>query len=55
MTRATARNTILSLEKQVLWQHSIPERTESDNKTQEELEVIVQLENCDLFAITETW
>ncbi|RMC21480.1 hypothetical protein DUI87_02346 [Hirundo rustica rustica] len=30
---ATAQNTILSLEKQVLWRHSTPERTESDNGT----------------------
>jgi len=30
----TARNTILGLEKQVLWQPGIPERTESDNGTQ---------------------
>jgi len=31
---ATAWNTILGLEKQVLWRHSTPERTESDNGTQ---------------------
>ncbi|GAB0209418.1 hypothetical protein GRJ2_003407500 [Grus japonensis] len=30
---ATARNTILGLEKQVLWQHGTPERIESDNRT----------------------
>ncbi|KAK4815836.1 hypothetical protein QYF61_008439 [Mycteria americana] len=30
---ATARNTILGLEKQVLWQHGTPERIESDNGT----------------------
>ncbi|KAJ7406322.1 hypothetical protein BTVI_65861 [Pitangus sulphuratus] len=30
---ATARNTILGLEKQVLWQHGIPEGIESDNGT----------------------
>ncbi|GAB0205217.1 hypothetical protein GRJ2_002987300 [Grus japonensis] len=30
---ATARNTILGLEKQVLWRHGTPERTESDNRT----------------------
>ncbi|KAK4830410.1 hypothetical protein QYF61_010941, partial [Mycteria americana] len=30
---ATAWNTILGLEKQVLWQHGTPERTESDNGT----------------------
>ncbi|RMB88693.1 hypothetical protein DUI87_34933 [Hirundo rustica rustica] len=30
---ATARNTILGLEKQVLWRHSTPERIESDNGT----------------------
>ncbi|GAB0186329.1 hypothetical protein GRJ2_001098200 [Grus japonensis] len=30
---ATARNTILGLEKQVLWRHGTPERTESDNGT----------------------
>ncbi|KAJ7412096.1 hypothetical protein BTVI_47494 [Pitangus sulphuratus] len=29
----TARNTILGLEKQVLWQHGIPEQIESDNGT----------------------
>ncbi|KAJ7406269.1 hypothetical protein WISP_134786 [Willisornis vidua] len=33
VSHATARNTILDLEKQVLWQHSTPERTESDNGT----------------------
>ncbi|RMC20644.1 hypothetical protein DUI87_01496 [Hirundo rustica rustica] len=30
---ATARNTILGLEKQILWRHGTPERTESDNGT----------------------
>ncbi|GAB0206700.1 hypothetical protein GRJ2_003135600 [Grus japonensis] len=30
---ATARNTFLGLEKQVLWQHGTPERIESDNGT----------------------
>jgi len=30
---ATTQNTILGLEKQVLWQHGTPERTESDNGT----------------------
>ncbi|RMC05556.1 hypothetical protein DUI87_18752 [Hirundo rustica rustica] len=30
---ATARNTILGLEKQVLWRHGTPEKTESDNGT----------------------
>ncbi|KAK4814464.1 hypothetical protein QYF61_018982 [Mycteria americana] len=30
---ATTRNTILGLEKQVLWRHGSPERTESDNGT----------------------
>jgi len=30
---ATARNTILGLEKQFLWRHGTPERTESDNGT----------------------
>ncbi|KAK4815806.1 hypothetical protein QYF61_007246 [Mycteria americana] len=30
---ATAWNTILGLEKQVLWRHGPPERTESDNET----------------------
>ncbi|KAK4808931.1 hypothetical protein QYF61_008211 [Mycteria americana] len=30
---ATARNTILGLEKQVLWRHGNPERIESDNGT----------------------
>ncbi|RMB94973.1 hypothetical protein DUI87_28516 [Hirundo rustica rustica] len=30
---ATARNTILGLEKQVLWRHGTPKRTESDNGT----------------------
>ncbi|RMC20995.1 hypothetical protein DUI87_01850 [Hirundo rustica rustica] len=30
---ATARNTILGLENQVLWRHSTPERIESDNRT----------------------
>ncbi|XP_062460204.1 insertion element IS476 uncharacterized 39.2 kDa protein-like [Pezoporus occidentalis] len=30
---ATAQNTILGLEKQILWQHGTPERTESDNGT----------------------
>ncbi|RMC05508.1 hypothetical protein DUI87_18702 [Hirundo rustica rustica] len=30
---ATAQNTILSLEKQVLWRHGTPERIESDNGT----------------------
>ncbi|KAF4790637.1 hypothetical protein TURU_138585 [Turdus rufiventris] len=30
---ATARNTILGLEKQVLWRHGTPERIESDNET----------------------
>ncbi|RMC12152.1 hypothetical protein DUI87_11287 [Hirundo rustica rustica] len=29
----TARNTILGLEKQVLWRHGTPEGTESDNET----------------------
>ncbi|KAF4798859.1 uncharacterized protein TURU_060059 [Turdus rufiventris] len=29
----TARNTILRLEKQVLWRHGTPERIESDNRT----------------------
>ncbi|KAK4808504.1 hypothetical protein QYF61_005821 [Mycteria americana] len=33
VTHATARNTILGLEKQVLWQHGTPERIESDNGT----------------------
>ncbi|RMC07789.1 hypothetical protein DUI87_15258 [Hirundo rustica rustica] len=31
--RATARNTILGLEKQILWRHGTPERIESDNGT----------------------
>ncbi|TRZ08247.1 hypothetical protein HGM15179_018861, partial [Zosterops borbonicus] len=30
---ATARNTILGLEKQVLWRHGTPEKIESDNET----------------------
>ena len=30
---ATARNTILGLEKHVLWRHGTPERVESDNGT----------------------
>ena len=30
---ATARITLLGLEKQVLWRHGTPERTESDNGT----------------------
>ncbi|KAK4806255.1 hypothetical protein QYF61_013399, partial [Mycteria americana] len=30
---ATARNTVLGLEKQVLWRHGTPERIESDNGT----------------------
>ncbi|RMB97364.1 hypothetical protein DUI87_26092 [Hirundo rustica rustica] len=30
---ATVRNTILGLEKQVLWRHGTPERIESDNET----------------------
>ncbi|KAK4810450.1 hypothetical protein QYF61_004230 [Mycteria americana] len=30
---ATARNTILGLEKQVLWRHGTPERIELDNRT----------------------
>ncbi|TRZ08755.1 hypothetical protein HGM15179_018352 [Zosterops borbonicus] len=30
---ATAQNTILGLEKQILWRHGIPERIESDNGT----------------------
>ncbi|RMC03447.1 hypothetical protein DUI87_20645 [Hirundo rustica rustica] len=30
---ATAHNTILGLEKQILWRHGTPERTESDNRT----------------------
>ncbi|RMC21010.1 hypothetical protein DUI87_01866 [Hirundo rustica rustica] len=30
---ATARNTILGLEKQVLWRHGTPERIEADNRT----------------------
>ncbi|RMC21956.1 hypothetical protein DUI87_02827 [Hirundo rustica rustica] len=30
---ATAQNTILGLEKQILWRHSTPERIESDNGT----------------------
>ncbi|RMC19048.1 hypothetical protein DUI87_03652 [Hirundo rustica rustica] len=30
---ATAQNTILGLEKQVLWRHGTPERIESDNGT----------------------
>ncbi|RMC19750.1 hypothetical protein DUI87_03314 [Hirundo rustica rustica] len=30
---ATAQNTILSLEKQILWRHGTPERIESDNGT----------------------
>ncbi|GAB0207093.1 hypothetical protein GRJ2_003174900 [Grus japonensis] len=33
MPHATARNTILGLEKQVLWRHGTPERIESDNGT----------------------
>ncbi|TRZ05527.1 hypothetical protein HGM15179_020368 [Zosterops borbonicus] len=33
VSHATARNTILDLEKQVLWSHSTPERIESDNGT----------------------
>ncbi|GAB0207634.1 hypothetical protein GRJ2_003229100 [Grus japonensis] len=33
VSHATAWNTILGLEKQVLWQHSTPERIESDNGT----------------------
>ncbi|KAJ7415469.1 hypothetical protein BTVI_38054 [Pitangus sulphuratus] len=33
MPHATAQNTILGLEKQVLWQHGTLERTESDNGT----------------------
>ncbi|GAB0208672.1 hypothetical protein GRJ2_003332900 [Grus japonensis] len=32
MPHATAQNTVLGLEKQVLWQHGTPERVESDNK-----------------------
>jgi len=28
---ATAQNTIVGLEKQVLWRHDTPERIESDN------------------------
>ncbi|KAK4817217.1 hypothetical protein QYF61_003741 [Mycteria americana] len=31
--QATAQNTILGLEKQVLWRHGTPEKTESDNRT----------------------
>ncbi|KAK4816599.1 hypothetical protein QYF61_018647 [Mycteria americana] len=30
---ATAQNTVLGLEKQVLWRHGTPERIESDNRT----------------------
>ncbi|KAK4832245.1 hypothetical protein QYF61_021170 [Mycteria americana] len=30
---ATARNTILGLEKKILWQHGTPETTESENRT----------------------
>ncbi|KAF4801228.1 hypothetical protein TURU_036837 [Turdus rufiventris] len=30
---ATARNTILGLEKQIIWRHGTPKRTESDNDT----------------------
>jgi len=30
---ATARNTVLGLEKQVLWRHGTPERIDSDNGT----------------------
>ncbi|KAK4827629.1 hypothetical protein QYF61_019839 [Mycteria americana] len=33
ISSATAQNTILGLEKQVLWQHGTPERIESDNGT----------------------
>ncbi|XP_056371387.1 uncharacterized protein LOC130266095 [Oenanthe melanoleuca] len=33
VSHATARNTILGLEKQVLWRHGTPERIESDNGT----------------------
>ncbi|KAF4795795.1 hypothetical protein TURU_090069 [Turdus rufiventris] len=33
LLHATARNTILGLEKQVLWMHGTPERIESDNGT----------------------
>ncbi|GAB0207605.1 hypothetical protein GRJ2_003226200 [Grus japonensis] len=33
MPHATAQNTILGLEKQVLWRHGTPERIESDNGT----------------------
>ncbi|GAB0206789.1 hypothetical protein GRJ2_003205300 [Grus japonensis] len=33
MPNVTAQNTILGLEKQVLWQHGTPERIESDNGT----------------------
>jgi len=30
---ATTQNTVLGLEKQVLWRHGTRERTESDNRT----------------------
>ncbi|PKU31627.1 hypothetical protein llap_18070 [Limosa lapponica baueri] len=33
VSHATARNTILGLEREVQWQHGTPERTESDNGT----------------------
>lgn len=33
MHHDTAQNTILDLEKQILWQHGTPERIESNNRT----------------------
>ena len=33
VNHATARNTILGLERQILWQHGTPEKIESDNGT----------------------
>ncbi|GAB0208835.1 hypothetical protein GRJ2_003349200 [Grus japonensis] len=33
VNHATARNTILGLERQILWRHGTPERIESDNRT----------------------
>ncbi|RMC03200.1 hypothetical protein DUI87_20394 [Hirundo rustica rustica] len=53
----TARNTILGLEKQILWRHGIPERTESDNGTHFKSSLIntwlenMALSGCTIFLI----
>ncbi|RMB91435.1 hypothetical protein DUI87_32227 [Hirundo rustica rustica] len=54
---ATARNTILGLENQILWRHGTPERIESDNGTHFKNSLIntglenMALSGCTIFLI----